>query len=407
MISQGRKYKNFKVAVYLTATDLKRISDFAIRKNFEAIEKHIRVDKVYIEALRENVIIDKEMLNGIKSLFEIKGIETSGGMATYRSEDHRFKSLCYSKPEDREMVRSVVKMLTETFDEFIIDDLFFTNCKCEACVRTKGDKSWTQYRLEQMEDISRNIIIKTAREVNPNVRIILKYPNFYDHYQFVGFNLDVQSRIFDMIYTGTETRDPDYTMQHLQEYQSYLIMRLLENTKPGLNGGGWIDPFGRRTLDHYAEQIRLTLLAKPKEVTLFCFGVLLDSVRQSDGTLLPISTLSSIAGKVFEEMDAFLGELGNPYGIASYKPYNSSGEDFLHSYLGMLGLPIEPTPKFPNDSDTILLTECARFDHEIVDKIKEELIKGKNIIITSGLIKAVQEMVLKDILIVYHTDNKA
>ncbi|MGQ9478954.1 MAG: hypothetical protein ACUVQ0_02895, partial [Thermoproteota archaeon] len=40
-------------------------------------------------------------------------------------------------------------------------------------------------------------------------------------------------------------------------------------------------------------------------------------------------------------------------------------------------------------------------------KIKEELIKGKNIIITSGLLKAVQEMVLKDLLIVYHTDNKA
>jgi len=39
--------------------------------------------------------------------------------------------------------------------------------------------------------------------------------------------------MFDMIYAGTETRDPVYTTQHLQQYQGYAIMRYFENVKPG------------------------------------------------------------------------------------------------------------------------------------------------------------------------------
>ena len=36
--------------------------------------------------------------------------------------------------------------------------------------------------------------------------------------------------------------------------------------------------------------------------------------------------------------------LGAPIGIASYKPYQSKGEDFLQNYLGNIGLPVEMTP---------------------------------------------------------------
>jgi len=34
-------------------------------------------------------------------------------------------------------------------------------------------------------------------------------------------------------------------------------------------------------------------------------------------------------GDTFEKVDKFLGQLGNPIGIKSYKPYHSLGEDFL------------------------------------------------------------------------------
>ena len=44
--------------------------------------------------------------------------------------------------------------------------------------------------------------------------------------------------------------------------------------------------------------------------------------------------MARVAGYSLEQADKFLGKLGNPIGIASYKPYQSTGEDFLHNYLG-------------------------------------------------------------------------
>jgi hypothetical protein len=42
-----------------------------------------------------------------------------------------------------------------------------------------------------------------------------------------------------------------------------------------------------------------------------------------------------VAGYTFEKVDKFLGKVGNPIGIKSYRPYNAVGEDFLQNYLGM------------------------------------------------------------------------
>ena len=81
---------------------------------------------------------------------------------------------------------------------------------------------------------------------------------------------------------------------------------------------------------------------------------------------------------------------GKPLGIASYKPYQSSGEDFLHDYLGNLGLPIELTPEFPTEARLVLLTESARQDPRIVPKIQHQLVSGKSVVITSGLLRALQ-----------------
>ncbi len=86
-----------------------------------------------------------------------------------------------------------------------------------------------------------------------------------------GSILEAEPKIFDGIYTGTETRDPVYTDQHLQQYESYLIYRYFENIKPGGNGGGWVDTGAMRYMDRYAEQLWLTMFAKAPEITLFDF----------------------------------------------------------------------------------------------------------------------------------------
>jgi hypothetical protein len=409
MKPENKSYKNFNIAIYCTVYDVQRMGDSNwLETSFNLLQKYLKVNKVYLETHRNLVVADKKLVQKVKKFFESRGVKTSGGITTtIVSERGRFETFCYSNPEHREKLEKIARYTAELFDEVILDDFFFTNCKCERCIEAKGKKSWTSFRLEQMEEASQNLVIKPAKEVNLDVNLIIKYPNWYDHFQFLGYHLEAEPKLFDMIYTGTETRDPEYSQQHLQQYQSYGIMRYFENVKPGKNGGGWIDPFGRRNLDRYAEQIQLTLFAKAKEVTLFCYSVLFESVKQADGSSKPVSSVAPVAGNVFENVDSFFDNLGKPYGVSSYKPYHSSGEDFLHNYIGMLGIPIEIVPEFPYESSTVFLTECAKFDEKIVEKIQGQLIKGKTVVITSGLLRALQGKGIENIVEVEYTDKKA
>jgi hypothetical protein len=117
-------------------------------------------------------------------------------------------------------------------------------------------------------------------------------------------------------------------------------------------------------------------------------------------------TWARIAGYSLEQADKIVGELGNPIGLASYKPFHSSGEDFLHNYFGMIGIPIDLRPEFPTNANLILLTECAKFDPDIVAKIKGQLRAGKSIVITSGLLRALQGKGIEDIAEIRWTDGK-
>ena len=116
--------------------------------------------------------------------------------------------------------------------------------------------------------------------------------------------------------------------------------------------------------------------------------------------------MARVAGCSLEQVDSVLGKLGNPIGIASYKPYQSNGEDFLHNYLGMIGIPIDLHPEFPTNADLVLLTECAKFDPDIVVKIKSQLRTGKSVVITSGLLRALQGKGIEDIVEARCTDRK-
>jgi hypothetical protein len=268
-----------------------------------------------------------------------------------------------------------------------------------------------------MDKVSRDLIVGPAHRVNPHVKVIVKYPNWYEHFQASGYDLDKEPKIFDGIYTGTETRDPEDTDQHLQQYESFQIIRYFDNISPGRNGGGWVDTFSIRYIDRYAEQLWDTVLAKAPEMMLFNYGDLVRGVRPGDrsawenedtsfnlaqmeasrpGTGTPL--MARVAGYSLEQVDQVLGYLGTPIGIKCYKPYQSTGEDFLHNWLGNIGIPIDMYPYFPTDAETVLLTESAKFDPDIVWKIKRQLRAGKNVVITSGLLRALQGRGIEDIV---------
>jgi hypothetical protein len=402
-----------------------------LQETWDLISRQVNVDKIYLETHRDRLIVDEKTLESAIKFFRSKGLKVAGGITYTIDESNNFETFCYTNPEHRQKAREIAEYTAKHFDEFILDDFFFTSCKCDMCIKAKGDMSWTDFRLRLMTEAARDLIISPAKAVNPKVKIVIKYPNWYEHFQGLGFNLDAEPKMFDGIYTGTETRDAVTSDQHLQQYESYLIFRYFENIAPGRNGGGWVDSGGAFYMDRYAEQFWLTLFAKAPEITMFDYRQLQSPIRLGtrapwqgiqtsfdfdammkpytlpDGKTAYPSTIARVAGVTFEQVDKFIGKLGKPVGVMSYRPYNATGEDFLQNYLGMAGIPMDISPVFPEDGKMILLTESAKFDPQIVQKIKERLQAGKNVMITSGLLRELQGKGIEDIAEIKYTDRKA
>ncbi|HTV63667.1 MAG TPA: hypothetical protein VMH30_13970 [Verrucomicrobiae bacterium] len=416
-------YTNFDVAIYIPVNVVHSFEHPEVLSNqWNTISRQLKVDKVYIEVQRDRQTNSDALLESVKQFFLDRGVSVAGGMAlSDGSIGGQFKSFCYTDPRDRAFIKSATELAARHFDEIIQDDFFFDMTKDDSDIAAKGNRTWTQFRLALMDDAAENLIIKPARAVNPRVKLVIKFPNWYEHFQGLGYDLDREPKLFDGIYTGTETRDPVITDQHLQQYESYEIFRYFENVAPGRNGGGWVDTYSIRYLDRYAEQLWDTMFAKAPQIMLFEWSAMGRPIQPGDRGAwenLPTSfnyrevlqsnadpTMAAVAACSLEQVDSFLGQLGNPIGIACYKPYQSTGEDFLHNYLGMIGIPIDLRPEFPTKANLVLLTESAKFDPDIVAKIKNQLRAGKSVVITSGLLRALQTRGLQDIVEAQATDR--
>ena len=425
-------YTNFETAVYIPVNVVGSFQDpQKLKDEWNVISSQLKVDKVYLEVQRDRRTNSDTLLEQVKKFFVDRGVQVAGGMAlSDGSIGGQFKSFCYTDPNDRAFIKSAAELAARHFDEIIQDDFFFNSTKNDSDIAAKGKKSWTQFRLHLMDEAAEDLIIKPARKENPRVKLIIKFPNWYEHFQGSGYDLDKEPKLFDGIYTGTETRDPVMTDQHLQQYESYEIIRYFDNIAPGHNGGGWVDTYSIRYLDRYAEQLWDTMFAKAPQIMLFEWSAMLRPIDPGDRTQwenlhtsfdyaqmlasfhtnnaagLSWPTMARVAGYSLEQVDSLVGQLGNPSGIASYKPYQSTGEDFLHNYLGMIGIPIDLHPDFPTNADLVLLTESAKFDPNIVAKIENQLRAGKSVIITSGLLRALQDHGIEGIIEAQCTDRK-
>jgi hypothetical protein len=432
-------HDQFRVAVYIPVFVVQKMKDAGyLQKSWDELSSQIKVDKVYIETYRSGTVADDANLDEVKAFFASHKVQTAGGIAYVGRGDTagadapddsggQFVSMCYTDPRQRELVKRIAELTARHFDEIMLDDFFFNNTKHDSDIAAKGNQSWDTFRLKLMDDVSENLVLGPARAVNPKVKVIIKFPNWYEHFQANGYDLDRQPKMFDGIYTGTETRDPVDNDQHLQQYESYEIVRYFDNIAPGRNGGGWVDVYDSRYVDRYAEQLWDTMFAKAPQMMLFQYSDLLRPVEmgeRKDWAELPTTFTSAgmdkwhansgfsgpaswatAAGYALSEVNAVLGKLGKPIGIASYKPYQSTGEDFLQNYLGMIGIPIEMRPDFPADAHTVLLTEQAAFDPELVSKIRKHLEQGGNVVITTGLLKRLQGKGLEQIADIHTTGN--
>jgi hypothetical protein len=343
--------------------------------------RRMRLTKVYIEAFRDGYQADAETLGTARDFFRQAGLRVSGCVTTTQlgkpSTGWNIVA-CYTHRANQDHLASIFSYAAGIFDEIMIDDFFFTDCECSECSALRGQMSWRDYREKLMLDMSRENVLGAARRVNPKVKIILKFPQWYDKFQEPGYTVDKESALYDRVWVGTETRDPaSDRWGHKQQYEGFFIFRWISDIAGEKTGGGWFDPYGTNSTN-YLDQAYVTVLAGAPEVFLFHYGALHSPEYHAQAEALAARR---------SELDALSKLVGDWRGIPAYKPPSSDAgsEAYLFDQIGMLGIPLLPAARFPQNARVALFTEHSLEDPDFVFELVQFLSKGGTAFLSEGL----------------------
>ena len=224
--------------------------------------RRMGISKVYVETFRDGYQADAETLKTARDFFLKNGLKVSGCVTTTglgKPSTGWNVAACYTNRANQQHLASIFKFAAGIFDEIMIDDFFFTDCTCSECATAKGNESWREYRDKLMLRMSRENVLGAARSVNPKVKIILKFPQWYDNFQNRGYVVDAETALYDRIWVGTELRDPSSDQWgHKQQYEGFFLYRWLSDIAGPKTGGGWFDPFGTDPIT-YMDQAYVTV----------------------------------------------------------------------------------------------------------------------------------------------------
>ncbi len=361
------------------------------------------VTKVYLESFRDGYQARREDLERARTRFREAGFETSGCITPTQvgKPSTGWKIIaCYSDAATQDRLQAAFEAAAALFDEIMVDDFWFTDCACAVCDAARRAKTavvggrphpvagdgWADYRCELLLLLSRERILAPARRVNPRVKVIVKYPQWYDRFHERGYDVVRESAEFDRIWVGTETRDyADARWGGTPQYEAYFIMRWLGGIGGAKCGGGWYDPYGT-TPKTYVEQARQTVLGGARESLLFCYGSLLKDTGPANVEVLR---------RELPELFAVAGEVGRrtPAGPAAYKPPGSDpgGEPRVFDFAGMAGLPLVPCHEFPEAAPSAFFSAHAMKDPAFPEKLARFVAAGKPVLLTDGLVRALGE----------------
>lgn len=366
-----------------TAQDVNQLlADDAGRQRALAFCREMGITKVYLETFRGEYA-KEELLTTARDLFRREGFDVSGCVTTvtFGKKSTGWDLIaCYTNKGTLEKLEEIFRFTARLFDEIMIDDFLFTDCECEECTAGRGSKSWSEYRLNLMLEASKQYILKPSHEVNPKAKVIIKYPQWYDDFHNRGYGVDIETAAFDRIWIGTETRNPDAQRWGAkQQYEAYFIYRWLAGIGGPKAGGGWFDTYDCSP-EVYVEQAYQTVLAGAPEVFLFHYG---DLIREQNRPLM--ERLKS--RQQFLRELAPISRVGPLRGVAAYKPVNSApaGEDYIFDFIGMLGIPLVPTHRFPGQAKAAFFSMHALKDRDFPTKLAAYLKRGGSALLTSNL----------------------
>jgi len=386
--STTKGWPNLKYAIYFTSHDVDALladpDQFKKTMEYFAPVKPIHV---YLEG-KTNGDGNVALLRQLSERFRAMGIRVSGAMVPM---GRRGPSV-YNDPQDMAVLEKRIRPLAQVFDEIILDDWLFTTATDPKSVADRGNQTWADYRTKLILEQSQKYIIGPAREVNPNVKIIIKYPNWYECHRDNGYDVYGETRLFDKMAVGIETRNRMVHDQHIPIYSGYIFQKWWPSVDTKKWVGSWLDNYDMKgDYNDYNAQVWQAVLAQTPEIILWCAGQLYRTNPNSD--VYPYFM------KLLPEFDRVAEMLkGDSRGVPIYLPYGSTGEYNIFGYLGMAGIPLTPVAKFPTDGQNAIFTLHSLQDPKLADQMLARLNDGKDIFMTWPLWKKLQNTEFKNTL---------
>ena len=384
------RQNDLRLSTYITASTVKNIlSTEEGRREALSLFRANGITKAYVEVYRGGLVVDKEILETVRDHFLKNDIDVVGGIATVPGGDfgvHQDGPLGWfnwQNPKTQQDLEKVVRMAASVFDVFIVDDFLCTADTSAESKAAKGDKSWSQYRMDLLAGLSETLFMKPAKEVNPDITMIIKYPQWYDRFHLFGYDVVREPQIFDKVWVGTESRG-QYTQRYgfVQPYEGFVSYRWMKSLAGDKMGGAWFD-HGDCDADDFIEQAYQSVLAGAKELVIFHFGAFIQGHPGHQYLRREFKQLADLAKAVAE----------NPVtGVYSYKPPHSDagGDLYIMDFIGMLGVPLIPVSQYPTDAKVVFLPTQAAADPDIAQKLNASLEKDATVVLTTGFLQTVK-----------------
>jgi hypothetical protein len=375
------RWQHIRTSLLFTSDDVQKLlARPGDRKATLAYFAPLGLTKVYIEGGREGDI-PAATLRGIVADLRDRGLEVSGVVVPVNDTG----TLCYNDPNDMAILEGRTRLMAQAVDEIIVDDLLFTTCTCARCLEGRGADSWADYRSRLVAEQSKIHLIDVARRVHPGIRVIIKYPDWYEGHRQHGYDVARQTPQFDGVSVGIETRQRATHDQHIPIYSGYVFQQWIGGDAGTKWRSAWLDNYGMKgDPDDFVAQVWQAVLARAPEIIFWCAGELHPPNPDADvyGPLC----------RLMPEFDRLAGMLVGPArGIPMHLPLGSVGEYNIFGYLGMAGLPVAPSTSFPSESKAAIFTRHSLRDPQLAAGLLARVRSGREVFLTWSLLQELRQ----------------
>ncbi|HOF41028.1 MAG TPA: hypothetical protein PLD73_13220 [Candidatus Hydrogenedentes bacterium] len=371
------------LGIYLTTDAVERI--FTLERDAAAMLRDYGFTLVTIEVYRSGQIVPIEHLARVRDYFRDHGFEVAGGIATTPGGDTGVRQkgplawYNWQNPKTQHDLEEIMRSVAPLFDTFVIDDFLCTGDVSEESKEAKGEAPWSQYRCELMAAVARDVFITPAREANPDITMIVKFPQWYDLFHEYGYALASHAHSFDRVWVGTETRGAR-TQRYgfVQPFEAFVNYRWIASVAPKTIQAAWFDHGDCDALD-FVDQAYQSVLAGARILSVFNFLDVLNGHPGDELLAQEFDRLADLAAAV---------KTGPVQGVAAYKPVGSDagGNLYVMDFIGMLGVPLVPMVAFPHEAKVLFLPEQAASDPGVIGKLRARLSRGGRVIVTAGFL---------------------